>query len=483
VGSKDAGDLTDVLPLKRPIDRAWTSLTFLVPAVVTLLSRMGATDLAYHVRAGQGILDSHSLPRFDTYTFSVAGQPWLDQQWLAQIVFAVAHRRGGWAGIAALQAFLAGLSFWVLFRACRARCSSTRPAALLTLAGFLIAAPTLAMRPQLLALPLFAGTLWVVAVRQRRPQALWLVPVFGAVCANLHGSFTLLPVLVGLAWLDDVRRHSPAARRTLLVTLVTLAATLLNPFGLGAWTYAFDLSTNPIIRETISEWAPVTLATVPGWFMIGSGVAVAVFFARRREPPTWTDIITLLVFFFLAMAAQRAIVWWALVAPTVVAAYLPERFRTAVRGSSRGTESAIPAYGIMGALLAFIIVLLPWWRGNTFDRQLSAAPPGLTEAVLNDLPPGSRLFVHQPWGSWFEYAAPSMTVFVDSRIEIVPRDIWVDYGKVGFAQAGWRDVLGTWQPDAIVADKEEWDLIPFLRADPDWRVAYEDGDGVLFVRS
>ena len=38
---------------------------------------MGATDLAYHLRAGDQILHG-TLPRVDTYTFSVNGQPWTD---------------------------------------------------------------------------------------------------------------------------------------------------------------------------------------------------------------------------------------------------------------------------------------------------------------------------------------------------------------------------------------------------------------------
>src|SRR5437773_11442746 len=97
---------------RRPIDLAWASLVVLVPVVVALLSRMGTTDLTYHIRAGEGILSTHSLPRVDTYTFTVFGQPWLDQQWGAQVVFALGHRLGGWATLAFLQAALIGVSFW-----------------------------------------------------------------------------------------------------------------------------------------------------------------------------------------------------------------------------------------------------------------------------------------------------------------------------------------------------------------------------------
>src|SRR5437899_5448542 len=100
---------------RRPIDLAWASLVVLVPVVVALLSRMGTTDLTYHIRAGDGILATHSLPRVDTYTFSVPGQPWLDQQWGAQIVLALGHR-GGWATLAFLQAIFIGVSFWFIDR-------------------------------------------------------------------------------------------------------------------------------------------------------------------------------------------------------------------------------------------------------------------------------------------------------------------------------------------------------------------------------
>jgi hypothetical protein len=96
---------------------------------------------------------------------------------------------------------------------------------------------------------------------------------------------------------------------------------------------------------------------------------------------------------------------------------------------------------------------------------------------------GTRTLVHQPWGSWFEYALPQNPVFVDSRIEIVPKEIWHDYGQVGFAGADWKHVLDEWNVQAIVASAD-WDLLPMLE-DPSngWRVVYSDDDGALLVRA
>jgi len=162
-----------------PLDVAWASLALLVPTIVSLLSRMGAIDLAYHIRAGEDVLHGN-IPRVDTYTFTVAGTPWLDQQWLAQGVFAALYRLGGWPLLAAAQALLVGATFSLVYLAARATGASSKTGALLVLAGFLVASPGLGMRPQLLALPLFAALLWVTASRREHPGRLWVAPVLAA---------------------------------------------------------------------------------------------------------------------------------------------------------------------------------------------------------------------------------------------------------------------------------------------------------------
>jgi hypothetical protein len=333
------------------------------------------------------------------------------------------------------------------------------------------------LRPQLVALPLFGAALWIVATRHRSPRRIWLAPILAAVGANVHGSFTLLPLIAGLAWLDDARNPTVDARRTFAVTVATALATLANPFGVGAWRYAFDLSTDPIIRESITEWAPVDISNPLGALMISSVLVVGVLFARRTSRVRWLDLLALGIFLILALSAMRAIVWWAMVAPVILGGILATR--ADVPDDERGPRG--PALAIVGSLLVGVLVLLPWWRGSDPAAHLEAAPPGVTHA-LAQLPAGSRIFSYQPWGSWFIFALRDKTVFVDSRIEIVPEDVWQDYFEVAFAKARWREVLDEWEPDAIVGRGEEWEeIIELLRMQPSWDVLYEDEDGVVFV--
>ncbi len=85
----------------------------------------------------------------------------------------------------------------------------------------------MALRPQLLGMACFALVLLARRpIAATHPRRLWLVPLVVAIWANLHGSFFLGPLVLGLAWLEDLhdrvraaasdaRRRASSARRRL----------------------------------------------------------------------------------------------------------------------------------------------------------------------------------------------------------------------------------------------------------------------------
>ena len=109
-----------------------------------------------------------------------------------------------------LRAALTGLIFGSLFLIGRRRGLVARDAALLALAAFLVSAVALALRPQLIGMALFAIVLVLVTDRRAHPGRLWAIPLIVLVWANIHGSFFLGPVVLGLAWLEDVHDRVPA---------------------------------------------------------------------------------------------------------------------------------------------------------------------------------------------------------------------------------------------------------------------------------
>lgn len=471
------------------LPQLWGIVAVELAALVGLLTRLHSVDLAYQIRAGEAILRQRALPAVDSLTFTVGGRPWLDQQWGAQVILALTHRAGGWAGQSILRAGLVTALSLFAFLACREAGAGSRASALLTVAALMAMRAGLGLRPQLFGLVLLALTLWIIASRGRRPSLLVAIPLLVAVWANLHGSFVLGPAVLVLTWLGARRAGEPGARRLLWIAAASAAASMVNPFGPRIWSYLAQVGTNPRVHSFVEEWQPPTIHDAGAAFF-ASGLAVAAFLIIRRPRAAWTSVATLAAFFALGLTANRAVLWWAIVAPVLIAAELRRDGGRRPRGAERGgpTRPAGRASLVNGAVaLALGVVVaisLPGVLRPAGDRRWlpQDAPAAATRAVLAGVEPDARLFVSQPWASWFEFAAPTHRVFVDSRIELFPPEIWRDYDAVIGARSGWSRIIDDWRVDAVaVRDGEP--LLGALARDPGWRVLLRDASGAVFVRA
>jgi len=522
------------------LGQLWTFLGVFLPALAALLVPMPAVDLAYQLRAGADILAGHGIPDHDTWTFTVAGTPWLDQQWGAQVLLSGVFQVLGWTGLAMLRAALVGLTFWLVLGAIRsawsiasvraggsAVASSARTATLITVGFFVVAAPALALRPQLFAIVLFAATLRILVERSRHPRRLWLIPFMAAAWANLHGSFPLVVVLVALAWIDEVAllrvpappgHPQPALRRRLLgstglaiIAAVSALATLVNPFGVDAWAYIVDLARDPEITTAVSEWQPPSPFDPAGLlFYLSLLVLVGVVAFRFRTDKGGTParffgpLVSVLLFGLLGVITGRGLAWWAIAAPVAMVQLQPGlkladvrirglrtptlRARTAREASASEARRSPLNMLVMAVLVVFAVALLPIWRptGPTGVPvlTLTEAPQGIAHqlAKLARDAPHTSVWAPQTWGSFIEWAVPEVEVAVDSRIELFPGPVLSDADEIASASPGWLSTLDVRKVSvAVVAsdaagDRQRADLA----ATSDWKLVYEDDDGSVW---
>jgi hypothetical protein len=492
--------------LRPTLPELWLFLAISLPVLGALVASLPTLDLTYQLRAGADILAGRGIPAVDTWTFTAAGEPWLDQQWGAQAILAAIYAVSGWNGLAIFRAALVGLYAGLLLLAIHRRApgSSGRGSAILVIAAFLVTTPALGLRPQLLGMVCFAAVLVLLAGRREHPRIAWLVPVIAITWANLHGSFILAPVLVGFAWLEDIAERSPRAARTSLLGVVTTAATLITPFGLDAWRYAAGLAGNPDVRGRITEWQPTTPTDVTGILFWGSVVVVLILVLRQTRTPgvvTWPAVVTLVAFAALGAVAARGIAWWpavAIVTLTGIAVHARVAEREA-RGLPPETAAAPPrqrpAVGnswnnhIALTIVAGCLTLLPIWRPvNTITGAprglLSYAPVGVTAILRMSVSDTDRIWNAQAWGSWLEFAIPGPTYAFDSRVEVIPAQAWADGDTVLSASAGWADILDRYAATVVVTEGPlTTPLATALAAEARWRLFWADDEGTVWRRA
>src|SRR3989442_7627900 len=108
--------------------RRWLLIAFPFPVVLTMLvvalqfimtrRGMGDPDIWWHLRNAEYLLQHHQLPRYDMYSFTVAGHSWINHEWLAEVPYYLAWRAGGLAGFNALLFVGIDLIFFGLLYLC-----------------------------------------------------------------------------------------------------------------------------------------------------------------------------------------------------------------------------------------------------------------------------------------------------------------------------------------------------------------------------
>src|SRR5512134_618485 len=107
-----------------PPPAAWTRFAvagLVFAAIFYATSRTIADpDLWGHIRFGQDILDSGTIPDTDPYSYLSGGHPWINHEWLTHVILAAVFGSLGATGLIALKVALILLTLGLVYRSlCR----------------------------------------------------------------------------------------------------------------------------------------------------------------------------------------------------------------------------------------------------------------------------------------------------------------------------------------------------------------------------
>jgi len=308
------------------------------------------SDTYWHISAGQWMLAHHQLLRADVFSYTAAGAPWHTQEWLAEILMALAWKADGWKAIHLLFAVSAALTAGIVGWFVRRRVDFLA-ALLAVVLGLCCVTGSLLARPHMLALPLLA--LWTAGLAAAReedgPPPLALVAVM-PLWANLHASFAfglgLAAALAGEAVMEAADRPRAALLWGLFL-LAAVAACLLTPFGVQTLLFPLHLTAMTSINH-IGEWQASDFTSLSP-FAIALLVTIGAF-ALGQIRIAWPRLLILLAILWLALSHGRHQMLLGVTAPILLVTALAEPW-PAAQGNSN------PAYGSL-AVIGFVLVLI-----------------------------------------------------------------------------------------------------------------------------
>lgn len=465
-------------------------------------------DFWWHITIGKEILSTGKIPIVDIYSLTEAGQPYPSYQmfWLMEIILYGIYRIGGPALVVFFQSILVTSAYLVLFRICKRVSNSWRIAAIGVLFAAALGLNDWNVRPQ--GITFLLASLILLSIYEYRRSLNWrwliIIPISILLWVNSHGTFVIGLALIAIWWGQEIwtairlriRNEIINTKRMFIVPGIvfgiSILACFINPRGPDIINYLKTLTSNSVVQNLVTEWARPSFSSLMGsLFLIGliiSGILLLV----SPKRPNFFQISTYLIFGILGLRTLRGSVWFGLVMAPIVAEHLYEISNRywKVKDNQVNQEGS----RVVNILLALLVIMmailsLPWFKSYL---PLPSAKAGLissetpiqaTKALLAQAPPG-ELFNSMSFGSYLIWAAyPQYRVFADSRIELFPTNIWLDYLKISNAERDWEGLLSDYGVNTLMLSwQDQPALIDAASHSVGWELVYEDQIASIFTR-
>ncbi len=509
---------------------------FVLLAVFLLLGFMANLeikdlDLWLHLGTGRHIV-THGMhvPSADILSYTIAGKPWVNHEWLFQVLVYLIHRQWGPEGLITMQVFLVTATvFLLLLMGYNSRKQLAVIFALLMVV--LVYQSRFTIRPDLYSLFFMALDIYILSFWLHRRWAFYAVFLVQILWSNMHGFFFLGPLLVGLGICSEwIKRHVPLPyhwnyvgrldndeyRRIKLLFGAVLLACTLNPLGLEGALYPLQVTMqlsrdahvffDSIIelQRPLSRHNIFSMDVYPFYKLTILISFLSFVFNRRR-----LDIglfIFWLVFLLFSLAAVRNLVFFAFAAYIAFcanAAHISIKNLVPVRVVDKRF-----AY-LTGAIVKLLLIVWVfkyfsevsvngyydfdrYERKSEFGGVTQRSYPqkavdfllanGVTGRIFNDFNSGAYLV-----GRTF----PRLKVFIDGRTEVYGPKFFKYYERIWEkddpkALKAFQEALDRYGIDVILVNTVYHSAperrLKWLYEDPRWVLVYFDYDGLIFLR-
>lgn len=480
------------------------------------------SDIGWHIRAGEQIVATHSVPRADSFSSTMQGQPWFAWEWLYDALLGVVHNAMGLNGVVSLAALLMATTFALVFRQLLARGTGLPVAIVMWVLVLGAASIHMFARPHIVSW-LFT-LVWFIALERweqgSTPSWLrWLFPLSMLLWVNLHGGWllglVLLAIYIAAALVEGWRepdaflriRHSQRARAIAWTLVASAIATFVNPYGWRLHEHIYRYLGDRYLMDKIAEfrspdfhgwgqrcfvvilvlvliaaagsrqrmrlshWLVVLFAAWSGVYAVRNLPVSAMLLALIAGPMLWEGVAGL---------GEKTLAW-GLVRRSAV--WLSEFSQ---RSSAQEFRLRGHLWPVLGVIAALTICLHGGRLGSQavihheFDGE--HFPSHALEYLARE-GNSDPIFGPDQWGGYFIYSLyPKRLVMIDDRHDLYGSDRFRDYLVLIQAEPGWKDVLKKWPIKTFVLPADST-LANLLGQLPDeWTRVYEDKGAVVIEK-
>ena len=241
---------------------------------------LGDAGIGWHIRTGQQILATHAIPHVDSFSSTMAGTPWFAWEWLYDLVVGQLEATLGLNGVVWLTAIVIAAVFAWTFHLLIARGANFFVALGLVLLAVSASMIHFLARPHVVSWLFTLAWFWILDSSERygfdgqdgkNGRRVWALPLLMLVWVNVHGGFLLgfvllVIFLVGAAWtlfrtkegrIEELLQKIAAGKRVRRLTwvgLLSVAASLVNPYGWKLYGHVYSYLSNRFLMDHIDEF-------------------------------------------------------------------------------------------------------------------------------------------------------------------------------------------------------------------------------------
>ena len=479
------------------------SLVF-TPLSVKLL---GDAGIGWHIRTGQLIVASHSIPRLDPFS-SQLYKSWIAWEWMYDVIVGRLEIFAGLNGVVWLTAVVIAAVFAGVFRLLVARGTNLFVALFLVLLAVSASTIHFLARPHVLSWVFTLAWFWILDSTEPAPfrrsehrRRIWILPFFMLVWVNVHGGFLLGFVLLGIYWLGSVwtwfatsdnrienllqkMSAGQRAKELALVGLVSAIASLINPYGWKLHAHIYSYLTNRFLMDHIDEFqSPNFHGIAPQCFLALLLIGFAVVIARGRGLGIARGL-TLLFAVYAGLSASRNIPIASILLVLLIG---PQFIELDTHFSRRMTvvDSALRGHSwpIFAIILTLAIAAHGGRVGSSHLMDAHFDPKRMpVDAVRFLQQQNVRGPILSPdyWGGYLIYRLyPHDRVVIDDRHDFYGEAFLRSYVTMLHVDPGWDEFLKGRAACLVLARSSA--LAAIIAKSPQWKVLSSDNVAIVFV--